>query len=245
MDMYLTADGSRLQIPLLPDRLNVKTGATFTSFETIKGNQYKIPRGKTVTGYSWSGVFPGEGMALLSFVNNWQEPNRIVSTIERWMEDATILKFMLTETSINADVFIETFTYEYFGAGNISYNITLSAYKKLTISTAAPQPEVTIPREADDSAITISDTKKPSDSAGKSDKDKNSKNNKNNGTDTEKTKLTFTLPQSGIVNAFQNAFNAATSIVSTYFDNQKKESTSSGKQAKVEVRRGQDTYIKG
>ena len=147
MDMYLTADGQRLRIPLLPDRLTVKMGAISIAFQTIKGSEHKIPRGRSLTGYSWNGLFPGIGMAEASFVHDWQQPTRICSTLQKWMEDKKIIRFMVTETAINDDVFIENFVFDHFGVDNISYTITLSQYKKLVISTAPPQPEVIIPQE--------------------------------------------------------------------------------------------------
>ncbi len=213
MEMYLTADGTRLQIPLLPDRMSVKTGATSIGFQTIKGQEYKLPRGMALTGYSWNGVFPGESMALMSFVHGWQQHNRIVSTLEKWMEDKKIIRFMVTETRINADVFIDAFVYDYYGAGNISYTITLTAYKKLTISTAPPQPEVTIPQEAEEQPP-VSET--PSSSAGGSDKPTGNKPGNTNTTDTQKQKLTVNTPKTNLVDLAKNAVNAATSLLSSF-----------------------------
>ncbi len=220
MDMYLTADGTRLQIPLLPDRMSVKTGATSISFQTIKGQEYKLPRGMALTGYSWNGVFPGESMALLSFVHGWQQPERIISTLERWMEDKKIIHFMVTETRINADVFIDAFVYDYYGAGNISYTITLSAYKQLTITTAPPQPEVTIPTEPEEPPVEEkpSDGKKPSDKKPQDKKD-------DKKTDTQKTKLTVNIPTTKIIDAVKSGINTATSLLSTFAENLKKSAT--------------------
>lgn len=47
MEFYLTSKrtGARLRIPLLPDRLNVKTGASVVSLSIIKKGEVKIPRG--------------------------------------------------------------------------------------------------------------------------------------------------------------------------------------------------------
>ena len=40
--MYLTADGQRLHIPLLPNRISVKTGAMSVIFQIFKGEEYKV-----------------------------------------------------------------------------------------------------------------------------------------------------------------------------------------------------------
>lgn len=140
MDMYLTskASGSRLRIPLLPDRLSIKTGASVINATIIALGDVKIPRGTALKGISWSGMFPGEGMQEASFVHDWQEPQKIIAQIEEWQAAGETLTFMATELSVNIDVFIESFTYEWFGVGNADYSITLTQRRELTISTVAP-----------------------------------------------------------------------------------------------------------
>lgn len=146
MDFYLTnlSSGERLRIPLLPDRLNVKTGAMTTALTIIKKGEVKIPRGTSLTGYSWNGVFPSENMENASFVFDWQEPARIVSLLTGWEEKGDTLRLMITELSINADVFIESFTYEYYGVGDCAYTLNLTTKRELTVTTvpAPPAPVV-------------------------------------------------------------------------------------------------------
>lgn len=90
MEFYLTSKrtGARLRIPLLPDRLNVKTGASVVSLSIIKKGEVKIPRGSTLTGYSWNGVFPSDQLASASYVYDWQEPAKIIKLLEEWQETA-------------------------------------------------------------------------------------------------------------------------------------------------------------
>ena len=146
MDFYLTniSSGERLRIPLLPDRLNIKTGAMTTALTIIKKGEVKIPRGSTLTGYSWNGVFPSENMETASFVFDWQEPARIVALLVGWEEKGDTLRLMITDLSINADVFIESFTYEYYGVGDCAYTLNLTTKRELTVTTvpAPPAPVV-------------------------------------------------------------------------------------------------------
>lgn len=142
MHMYLTAkpSGGRLQIPLLPDRLSVRTSAMTISAQIINLGEVKIPRGTSLTGYSWNGTFPGEHMRNYPFVTAWQQPRLIVNRIKEWMEKGQLLTLMLTEATINEDVFIESFTYEYQGKDTVTYSITLTAKRALTIKTVPPPP---------------------------------------------------------------------------------------------------------
>lgn len=142
MDIYLTSksSGERLRIPLLPDRLNVKTGALPLSFQIIKLGEAKIPRGNALTGYSWNGVFPGASMSNASFIYDWQEPNVIIDLLKQWESQGETLTLMVTETTINDDVFIENFVFEHYGIDNVSYTLNLTHRRELYITTTPPPP---------------------------------------------------------------------------------------------------------
>lgn len=144
MDIFLTnlRTGSRLRFPLLPDRLNVKTGASTQAFNIIKIGETKIPRGTTVKGYSWNGTFPGTSMRGMPFVFDWQSPKSIIAILEDWMGRGDTLRLMVTEAGINDDVFIESFVYDFYGVDNASYTLTLSKRRELTINVVqgAPPP---------------------------------------------------------------------------------------------------------
>ena len=211
MDIYMTADGQRLRIPLLPDRVNVKTGSIATSFQTVQGDEYKIPRGNALTGYSWNGIFPGEGMAEMSFVHDWQQPTRIISTIKKWKEDKKIIRLMITEVGINDDVQIDNFNYDFFGAGNASYTLTLSQYKKVYISTAPPQPEVVIPEEQQ-AAV---EAPKPATSSGSTSKPSTQAPKSSTQTDTQPKKLTFNIPSTNLIDVVKSSVKSVVSAASS------------------------------
>ncbi len=144
---YLTVGSDRLRIPLTPNSISVKEGTTSVSFQVIKIGEHKIPRGTSVTGYSWSGTLPGKNMSDLGFVFDWQDPKEIIKKLKKWQCDGTIIDFTATETGIKDNVFIESATFTHKGAGNVDYQINLSAYRPLSVTTAPPQPKVKIPVE--------------------------------------------------------------------------------------------------
>ena len=142
MDIFLRPKNTQtwFRFPLMPDRINAKTAATVISLNVIKIGEIKIPRGNQLTGYSWNGVFPGEHMANASFVFDWKPPAEIVKIMKDWEVAGTTLDFMVTELSINEDVFIESFQYEYSGTGDCSYTLSLALRKTLTVSTMPSPP---------------------------------------------------------------------------------------------------------
>lgn len=207
----MTADGQRLRIPLLPDRVNVKTGAIATSFQTVQGDEYKIPRGNALTGYSWNGIFPGESMAEMSFVHDWQQPTRIISTIKKWKEDKKIIRLMITEVGINDDVQIDNFNYDFFGAGNASYTLTMSQYKPVYVSTAPPQPEVAIPEEKQPAEEPKKTT--PTNPGSTDKKPQAPKTNPQ--TDTQPKKLTFDIPSTKLIDVVKSGVKSVVSAASS------------------------------
>lgn len=168
MQMYLTAVKSkeRIQIPLLPDKVSVKTSAATVNASILKLGEVKIPRGSNLAGYSWDGTLPGEHMRKFAFLCSWASPSGIAATLKSWMENGTTLNFLVTELTINVDVFIDSFTFEYSGgSGDITYNISLTVRRNLSISTIPPPVTVpTVPAGSDSSSssstATASKTKK-------------------------------------------------------------------------------------
>jgi SH3-like domain-containing protein len=143
MDIYLTSikSGERIRIPLLPDRVNVKTGAATISSTIINLGEVKIPRGSNLTGYSWNGTFPGAHLQNAQFVKGWQSPDKLIASMINFMEQGETLRLMITELTVNDDVFIDGFNYEYYGgAGDVSYTLSLTRRRAVTISTVPPQP---------------------------------------------------------------------------------------------------------
>lgn len=191
MDIYMTSGGERLRIPLNPDRLSVKMGTTAISFQILQQGEYKIPRGFSLTGYSWNGVFPGQSMADMSFVHDWQPPIRIIATLKRWMESNAIIQLMVTETEINDSVFIENFVYDHYGIDNVSYTLTLTTYRPLYITTAPTQPEVIIPVQQEEQTTT---TKTQSTKSNSSSSGSTNSNKSNTSTNNSSKKLSVTIP---------------------------------------------------
>lgn len=159
MDIYLTkkSNKDKLRIPLLPDRVSVKTGAMVLSFQVIKLGEVKIPRGNTLAVYSWNGVFPGRSISAASFINDWQEPDKIIEWLKKCQTDGEALTLMITGTTINDDVFIESFNYEHYGVDNVSYTISLTHRTELYVTTV---PAPVVPTKTTTTTTTTDQNKK-------------------------------------------------------------------------------------
>ena len=150
---------TRFSFPIVPDKVNVTSGANTIPINIIQLGEMRIPRGEKATGYSWEGMLPGEGMSAQSFVQNWKDPKTAAAKLEKWKKDGTELRFMVGEL-IDDYVFIETFNKTYFGQGHIRYSITLTKYPTLTVTTSpAPAPKKAKSGSAYPTGVTTSKVK--------------------------------------------------------------------------------------
>lgn len=143
MNFYLEdkATGIRFNFPIIPNKVNVTSGANTIPINVIGIGEMRIPRGEKATGYSWEGTLPGKSMRNQSFVDNWMTPTKAIAQLEKWKKKGTKLLFMV-EDLINADVFIENFNRDFYGMGHCHYNIALTIYPVLTVTTSpAPAPK--------------------------------------------------------------------------------------------------------
>lgn len=141
MEIYLSEvsnQGMDFTFPSLPERISVKNGARYLSYDMIAKGTVKIPRGTEAGSISWSGVFYGKSKRREIMINEWTPPGECKKILSSWMEHGTVLRLMVTETGINYDVTISDFEYEeYGGYGNAEYSITFTVNRELKIHTTA------------------------------------------------------------------------------------------------------------
>ena len=138
MDLYLTEKdtGARLSFAHLPHELKTRNSGDFISYNFIKMGEAKIPGGLKLSTYSWTGTFFGHNLPFAK-PHLYLPPKEMVTRIEQWRRNHTELILMLTETPVNADVYLESFDYTPTGGvGNIDYSIEFVEARSVTVNTA-------------------------------------------------------------------------------------------------------------
>lgn len=139
MDIYLTEINDKnasFAFPSLPSSIKVKSGAKYQSYDIIGKGTIKIPKGTETASISWSSEFFGWAKRREPIVREWIKPAECIRMLNYWMDSGTVLRLMVTGTSINYDVTISSFETEPYGAhGNVKYSITLTQYKSLKVYT--------------------------------------------------------------------------------------------------------------
>ncbi|MCM1233689.1 MAG: LysM peptidoglycan-binding domain-containing protein [Ruminococcus flavefaciens] len=132
------AEGNSFVFPSLPEKIQSKTSAKMQSFDIISRGTVKVPNGNDLTEISWDGEFFGESKKNEAIVQTdyWQAPEDCVAILKDWQADGTELTLIVSETWINIDVTISSFSATEYGAfGNIRYSITFQESKSLEIKT--------------------------------------------------------------------------------------------------------------
>jgi len=139
MNFYLTAsDGSRILLPINPERITAQTEGKMQTFEVINLGDIELPRGIVPARISWESFFPGAARKNTVFVKSWQDPKALVGLISLWRRNNTKVRLLVTETPLNLDCYISTFEHTWGGGyGDCQYSIELVEARELLVLTDA------------------------------------------------------------------------------------------------------------
>ncbi len=140
MDIYLTdlETGDSLRFPMLPEKISLSMGNDFASYSILGIGTVRAPSGQSLDTISWEGMFPGEGRKGMPYVKEWVSPLECF----RWLENCKVvlpntkkLNLLVTETAINVDVYLESFSKTYSGGmGDVGYRVSFVQGKDLTVT---------------------------------------------------------------------------------------------------------------
>lgn len=138
MDFYLTApDGSRIHLPVNPERITCNTGNRILTFDVITLGEISLPRGRVPTRFSFEGFFPGEARRNDPKIKSWRHPKELTGILSEWRNKGLKLRFLVTETPINHDVYFDgdgSFEHEWSGGyGDCWYSIRLIEARDLIV----------------------------------------------------------------------------------------------------------------
>jgi hypothetical protein len=134
----LTGSGRIFTFPVNPETITTSADTSYANYETISLGAIKTPSGMNVKEVQWNGVFLGNINASSALVRKgyYLLPAECIAQLTEWQEAGTVLNLIVTDTTINIDVTISSFTTETFGAyGDVKYTISFSQYRTLKIYT--------------------------------------------------------------------------------------------------------------
>lgn len=141
-DVYITDldTGDDMQLAYVPEQISASEAAKFQSYSIIEKGEVKVPKGVELTKISWDGILPGEAMLAYAFIKQaaWEEPDTVIKRWNKWKTKGTKLNLLITQTSVNLHVYLQSFTPKPKGGlGNVEYSISFVQAEDMLIKTVA------------------------------------------------------------------------------------------------------------
>lgn len=130
--------GEKISLAWIPEKISVKEAAQFQSYNIIERGEVKLPKGRRLAAVSWESIFPGENRKEGGFfpADNWREPTEVIRQLQKWRDKGSKLNLLVTQTSVNLDVYIDRFDYSFAGGqGDAKYRIDFLAAEDLVVMT--------------------------------------------------------------------------------------------------------------
>ncbi len=141
MDFYLIEDKGNFQFqrfhfPVNPEQVTCKTAARTLTFDSMNLGKIILPKGREPTVFSFEGLFPGPVRRDSVLVKDYTDPQVIAGLLSWWRNAGTKLNFVVTDTPINHDVYIQNFVHTWGGGhGDARYQLELVEALAVTILT--------------------------------------------------------------------------------------------------------------
>lgn len=126
IEVYLKQnDDDILRFPITPEEVGLELSSEIKT-EKINGlGEVSLFSGRNLKSANITGFFPNQ---LYSFCNysDFEKPYEYVRMIEKWLNEGTKLRYIVTDTDINIQVVISSFNYsEKDGTGDVYFDISL------------------------------------------------------------------------------------------------------------------------
>lgn len=128
MEIWLKSDNESFRVPVLPPGFEVEKSAEFDNKRIVKGKQVDIFNGEDLATASIESFLPNNPDAIYceyTPLNPWS----YIETINNWLINGTVLRYIVTDTNINMCCRIKNFLYkEQDGTGDVYYKIALQEH---------------------------------------------------------------------------------------------------------------------
>jgi len=137
--VYITEldTGTRIALPLPPEAVKCKSDSKFITYNIINVGEVKLPNGEKLVKFSWSGRLPGASMRHMRMVSasDWRSPKEIQGIFSMWRRYGKKLRLLVTGTTINHDVYLDSYTVDNSKFDTVEYSISFSVAKDILVYT--------------------------------------------------------------------------------------------------------------
>ena len=127
MDIELKDKANKkIKIPMLPEGIEYSSSARFQEYKILDLGEVKLPKGRNLCTYKWTALFPGSSREKMSFIHGTlKTPSYYINIMEYWRKQHKKLKLIISGTSVNEQVYIDSFSYVLTSLGDYKYTLSL------------------------------------------------------------------------------------------------------------------------
>lgn len=144
-NIILKGGGRELRLPVTPEKIEVGTARRVETVRLLESGEVNLPAGRAVGSVSISSFFPQQDYHFAA----GGEPYERIGLLERWCKREQKLRFIVSGTSINRKMLIESIHYgERDGTNDVYFDLKLVDVPPIEKATA-----VGIPRPVNDPPV--------------------------------------------------------------------------------------------
>ncbi|MDF2842468.1 MAG: xkdP [Herbinix sp.] len=137
MQIWLSQGVERLRLPVLPSGFEVNVSQQNNSINVVSLGEVNIIGKRGLKTLPLSSFFPSQEYGVVQY-KGFPKPYKCVELIESWLSDP--IHIIITETNINMDATIESFTHsEQDATGDVYYTLELKEYRRPGVREVAPK----------------------------------------------------------------------------------------------------------
>ncbi|QAT40830.1 N-acetylmuramoyl-L-alanine amidase family protein [Clostridium sp. JN-9] len=132
MEFWLINNDERLQLPVPPPNYSIKKSNDSSTVTVLGlGEISFIGTPKLAEIPAIESFFPNHPYSFCQY-STFPMPNKCVEMIEKWRNEGTVIRYLVTGTKLNMECTIESFEYgERDGTGDIYFSLQLKEYKRI------------------------------------------------------------------------------------------------------------------
>lgn len=136
MEFWLSFNNfqEKLQLPVNPGEYRLSTSKKNKIVEILDLGDINLIGGEGLAEIQITSIFPREYLPYCSYMNI-PAPYMAIELIEKWKQSGKPIRLIITDTTINMAVSIETFEYgETGGNRDVTYTLTLKEYRFVKVT---------------------------------------------------------------------------------------------------------------
>lgn len=131
MEFWLIKGNEKFQLPVNPGDISISYNTKNDVVDSLILGEVNLGGKTGLASISISSFFPAQRYRFLKY-SNIKTPFESAKLIEKWNKDNSIVRFLVTETTINITCLIDSFTTKWqYGTKDVDFQLELKEYRSL------------------------------------------------------------------------------------------------------------------